>query len=161
MKKLIFYASHLSLCLWFGAMVSLAFIYAPVVFKLSTSTELAGRLGQSMTLATAVLGMRVVVFALLCEVLLALFDMSLSQLFSLKVFFIVLTGLILLYEFRVLFPQMMELLARMGDIDKVAYSDPTRQAFRVLHRKSGFLFLANMALAAFAIFRDLNKSDDR
>ena len=161
MKKLIFYASHLSLCLWFGAMVSLAFIYAPVVFKLSTSTALAGMLGQSMTLATAFIGVRVVVFVLLCEVVLALFDMSLSRLFSLKVFFILLTGLILLYEFRVLFPQMMGLLTRMGDIDKVPYSDPTRQAFRVLHRKSGFLFLANMALAALAIFRDLNKADDR
>lgn len=139
-------------------MVSFAFVYAPVVFSVPVTAEIKGALGQAMNFRTAALGVQCVSLILVCEVILAVMDGSLSSLFSLKVLFMVLTGFILFYELRVLFPQMFEHLRQMGNIDKVPYNDPARQAFRSLHKRSSELFLLNMIFGALSLIRDLKKA---
>ncbi len=139
-------------------MVSFAFVYAPVIFNMPAEAEIKGALGQAMNLRAAALGVQCVSLILVCEVVLALLDGSLSSLFSLKILFMILTGFILLYEFRILFPQMFENLRQMGNIDKVPYNDPARQAFRSAHKRSSYLFLLNMIFAALALIRDLKRA---
>lgn len=138
-------------------MAAFAFVYAPLVFSLPAAADVKSALGQAMNLRTAVLGVQCVSFILICEVIMALMEGSFSALFSLKVFFMVLTGFILFYQLRVLFPQMFEQLRQMGDIEKMPYNDPVRQAFRSLHKRFSYFFLANMILAALALVRDLKK----
>lgn len=123
----------LSLVVWLGGLIFFAFVLAPTVFSVLPTRHLAGSVVSSTLTKLHWIGIASGIVFLVSSMLYVRLSMgSAHPLAARHVLLYVMLALTLTSQFGIS-PRMAALRSSMGEIDKVALSDPARVQFDALH----------------------------
>lgn len=123
----------LSLVVWLGGLIFFAFVLAPTVFSALPTRHLAGSVVSSTLTKLHWIGIASGIVFLVSSMLYArLSTGSAHPLAARHILLYVMLALTLTSQFGIS-PKMAALRSSMGEIDKVALSDPARVQFDALH----------------------------
>ena len=123
----------LSLVVWLGGLIFFAFVLAPTVFSALPTRHLAGSVVSSTLTKLHWIGIASGIVVLVSSMLYArLSTGSAHPLAARHILLYVMLALTLTSQFGIS-PKMAALRSSMGEIDKVALSDPARVQFDALH----------------------------
>jgi Domain of unknown function (DUF4149) len=123
----------LSLVVWLGGLIFFAFVLAPTVFSVLPTRHLAGSVVSSTLTKLHWIGIASgIVFLVSSMLYVRLSTGSAHPLAARHVLLYVMLALTLTSQFGIS-PRMAALRSSMGEIDKVALSDPARVQFDALH----------------------------
>jgi hypothetical protein len=145
------FTSLFALSLWVGGGAAISFVVAPAVFQLAGSRQRAGEIVGKVLQRFDTVAFTAGPVALVAILIEMAGTVGAARTLTLKLALVAgMLGLALYSRFA-LTPEIRELRAAIGEIDKVPEDDPRRRAFGRLHGASVLCMLGEILLGALAM----------